>query len=576
VSATAEIGAPSIDEAPDSADIPTTPIDPVGGRRWSHRRVFVRLLAVATFFLPVAVSPVVHATSWTPKVAVALVLLVPGFVALVVRMSRRDRIAWWGGAYLAWSLVTVLLAASPVLSLVGPYQIGNGWLFFCLVVGMWAIGRELTTAEVPQIATALRWAVVANGSAAWLATYSGFRVPALIETFSGRSYGMVGNPVQLGGLMAAAVVLIGDRAIACRWWLLGMVLAGGAVQLSGSRQGILLLVAGLAYLIWRYRKGAVLVVLACVAGIALATPLVSGGGTARLTTTAQSGDAERLDTWRVGLASTIDHPLFGSGPGLFEDATEPYRRPGWSGCVTGRFLDAHNLFVQQAVATGLIGLALFGVFVLGVLRRARSALGVFGVLLAATTLLQPSFVGMTPVAFLAMGASAVGATSGSWRRSARAVAIVGAVIGLLAGAAFVRADMKYKVADALDTNAAAALIQADRWMPPWWEVARQGVRTTVIDDESTALAWAQEAARRDPQSAQAMLQLGAMERRYGSQDVAWSALERSLQLDPSLRDSAIQLRGLAAEAGRSVPAAAEHLIAATESCPLNVFQAASS
>jgi hypothetical protein len=234
--------------------------------------------------------------------------------------------------------------------------------------------------------------------------------------------------------------------------------------------------------------------------------------------------------------------------------------------VFGRFLDAHNLFVQQAVTTGLIGLALFGLFLLGVLRRVRSALGVFGLLLAATTLLQPSFVGMTPVAFLAMGASAAVSARRPWRRPAFVVALIGAIAGLVAGAMFVRADANYKVANELDTNAAAALVQADRWMPPWWEVAREGTLTTFINDKQTALAWAREAARRDPQSALAMSELGAMERRFGSTDAAWSALERSLVLDPSMLVSGVELRDLAARTGRPVPAAAERVLAADSAC----------
>lgn len=567
MSTTAEHGATLVDTAPHSADGPPAPVDSGDRPLGPHRRLVVRLLAVATFFLPVAVSPAVYATSWTPKVAVAFVLLVPGLVALVVRMARGERTAWWGAAYLVWSLVALLLSASPLLSLVGPYQVGNGWLFGCLIVGMWAIGRELTATEVPSIATALRWALVANALAAWLATRSQFRVAALIDTFDGRSYGMVGNPVQLGGLMGAGIVLLGDRAIARRWWLIGVALAGGATQLSGSRQGLLLLVAALGYLIWRFRRRAILVLLACVAGIALATPLASSVGTSRLGATEQGGDAARLDTWRVGLVSAIHHPLFGSGPGLFEDATGPYRRPGWSGCALTRFDSAHNLFIQEAVTTGLLGLALFAAFGLGVLRRTRSAFGVFGVLLAATTLLQPSFIGLTPVAFLVMGASTVGGASRPWRRPARAVAVVGTVIGLVVGVTFVRADVHYKIASGLDTDAAAALIEADRWMPPWWEIAREGTLTTIIDDVPAALNWAREAARRDPHSALAMLELGEMERRYGSMDAAWIALERSLELDPSYRESALQLSSLATTIDRPLPSSAQRVLAATTSCP---------
>ena len=530
-----------------------------------RRRALVPLLAVATFFLPVAISPLVQAPAWTPKVAIALTLLGPGLVALLVHMRRGERVAWWGAAYLVWSLIAATLAASPVLAIVGPYQLGNGWLFGCLLVGMWALGRELSSAEVRTIATALRWAIVANAVVAWLAMW--VVLPAPLGTLDGRSYGLVGNPVQLGGFMAAAVVLLADRSTTRRWWLLGVALAAGAVQLSGSRQGLLLLVAALVYLAWRHRRAVWPVALACVAGIVLATPLAGASGTSRLGPTEQAGDAERLDTWRVGLLSAIDHPLFGSGPGLFEDATTPYRRANWSGCAPARFIDAHNTVVQQATTVGVVGLGLFAVFVAAALRRARSALGVFGALLGATTLLQPSFVGLTPVAFLALGASAAAACSRPWGRQARVAAAAGAAVGLVAGVTFVRADMYYKVANELDSGAAVALLHADRLMPPWWEIARQGTLTTITDDVPASLAWAREAVRRDPQSAVAMVQLGKMERRFGSKDAAWSDLVRALQLDPSARDTAVELRDLADETTRVVPEDAVRLLAATASCP---------
>jgi hypothetical protein len=54
--------------------------------------------------------------------------------------------------------------------------------------------------------------------------------------------------------------------------------------------------------------------------------------------------------------------------------------------------------------------------------------------------------------------------------------------------------MQYKVANDLGTNA-AALQEADRSMPPWWEMAA-GTLTTIIDDESGRRAG--EAAGNDP------------------------------------------------------------------------------
>jgi hypothetical protein len=72
------------------------------------------------------------------------------------------------------------------------------------------------------------------------------------------------------------------------------------------------------------------------------------------------------------------------------------------------------------------------------------------------------------------------------------------------------------------------------------------------------------------------MELGQMERRFGSEDAAWVALVRSLQLDPSLRVSSLELRELAADSGRPLPAAAERVLAATASCPARASDTAGS
>ena len=90
-------------------------------------------LLVAGLLL-VVVSPQVLATHWTPKVALALLMIGPGLAALGLAAFGRDRGAIAGLVFVGVAAAATILSPSPMLSLVGMYNHGTGWLFVAAVV----------------------------------------------------------------------------------------------------------------------------------------------------------------------------------------------------------------------------------------------------------------------------------------------------------------------------------------------------------------------------------------------------------------------------------------------------------
>lgn len=65
-----------------------------------------------------------------------------------------------------------------------------------------------------------------------------------------------------------------------------------------------------------------------------------------------ASDQGRLDMWRSAVEITIDHPVFGVGPGLYGRAFRDYRS---SSLARDRLASAHNLVLNTASEIGLVG-----------------------------------------------------------------------------------------------------------------------------------------------------------------------------------------------------------------------------
>ena len=530
--------------------------------------VVVPLLFINAFKLP----------SVDGRVAALPVLTGLGAVALPRVLRGPSRVpALVGLAWAGWACLCAALAPNLTVAVWGRYGVGTGLLFVLAVLGCWVLGASVGAPAAPLVERALLVACLANAGVAVLQQFVDLS-PYGLALYGGRSAGLFGNPVYLAELLVGGLWLAlcrfdrpGPAAIG------GTLLLSGALAVSGSRFGLALagvaVVALAARVGWRKAAAAAAVV---AVGVALGTALphlgLSGGGTTavdRVSAAPASGVRPRLDTWRTGLSAVADRPLTGWGPNGFLAGTSS-RRPKSVARSEGPdrlFADAHDVIVEEAVSTGVVGVGLFLwwlALMLGAVRRGAGRappLAGFGWLCLALMLVEPLHVGTTPVALLALGAACSAASGERDRRGTRRPrrAITGAVVaGVLviavAGTVVLATGLvQLRQAD-LSFRPAAAASAAGR-LPRWGSDAATVAQLYQFAQLSSripgaagqALTWRRRAAAWDPQDPQPWNCLGATLADAGNLSGAEAAFEHALSRNPW---SQAALQGLAGVEGR--------------------------
>ena len=507
------------------------------------------LFAAATaFLLPVVFSPSVQATFWAPAAALCLVVAGVGLVPLL-RSARRDRAAAALVILVAAALASALLADNRTLSFFGLYGWGTGFLFVLAVAGAWAIGRTIPARGVSLVEAALLAAALVNAAFALLEMAVDLSAFDLGKV-SSRALGLLGNPVHLGGLAGAAIVLVGDRlARAPRRWAIAPVLLAAAVQTSGSRAGLAILVAGMLVVALHVgRRTRALLVALVVVGVVAGAILTGIGGGQAVTTRVQEasgggGFRARGETWAAGIRSIPDHPIVGIGPGLFRDAVAPRRTVALARAEgpDTLFVDAHNLVVEYAVTTGLLGLAALLGWLWFAVRQSRGPLLWFALLLLVNHLVEPQAVRTTPLVFLAAGAAAP--ADAVRELAARSSVLIGRValtaIAVVAAGVLLLGDFHLEQArlDFVHGHARSAL----RLLPHWAEPALLEGRIYLFEervhrrpeDAAAALRWLRIAAERDRGNPMTWAVLGENLLAQGHRTEGVAALRQSLRANPT-------------------------------------------
>lgn len=261
--------------------------------------------------------------------------------------------------------VLALLAVSLASALVSQWKgqsLGVVGLFaVMLLVTMYPVARVLTTrpnAIRPIVAT---WITGGVCAAAWGIVRSqpslpiGASTPALLQN-------------ALGMTMALAITLmLGLWTVTESRWTRIAVIAGlpvmvATLELTWSRGAWIGAVIGSAVMVAMAPRRRLALVLLCALAIGAATLAIGShrGPLVRRLETIPSLEAnvDRLVLWRAVPRMVRDHPLLGTGFGTFIRAWPLYRPAG--------FVDqpsAHNLLLNFAAETGVLGLAAFLIFV---------------------------------------------------------------------------------------------------------------------------------------------------------------------------------------------------------------------
>jgi hypothetical protein len=203
------------------------------------------------------------------------------------------------------------------------------------------------------------------------------------------------------------------------------------------------------------------------------------------------------------------------------------------------YSDAHNLVVEYAVGTGLVGLALLATWLILSARRARGPLAGFCAVAAAVALLQPVYIGITALVALALGAAMTRAPNPRLTdapragRVAVALGVVLAVAGAAAGMALLVGDIHY--ARANTRQSVRELDAADRWLPPWPQLPAlraQLVHRSGRKPSLEVVALARDTVARDEQDPIWWSTLGAIELLRSRPHAAAAAYREARRLNP--------------------------------------------
>ncbi len=479
----------------------------------------------------VAARPNERTVYFGPRATVFLVLAALGLPILALR-TWRSAVSWSARAAVAFLVVASVSAAlstAPLIGFFGANEVGTGWLSLVGLAALWALGTGVGTSGASLLGKGLLVLELLNAGV------------TLLEV-GGQGWSLLGSFVW-------------------SWW----VMVGGLgveTYLTGERYG-LLFIAGLFIWVVVARRGKAAVAFAVAAGggllVGLAIQSLVRLGTSVPFRTVTSEGASgafgpRMRIWTASPHAVEAHPVFGSGPGQSESATLPYRS------VTtvlhdGVFPDTHNILVEIAVTTGLLGLALFVAWLVPAFRRARDALLLYSIALFAGGLLEPLDLTATGLAFLALGAAAVGAFERDLPPGSRssqgvtdrpstpriAAQVVLVALALFAGLMVMIGNTQLN--SGITNHDLATLASANSRLPMWNDAAN--ALSDFLDVEAQrnagyyrlALPWDQLAVSRDPLDATARRRLGFNQAAAGDLSAGYA----SLVLRSATRDPAIQL-----------------------------------
>ena len=445
----------------------------------AERRTGLDLVAAAAAFLvPVAYLPLVDAPFWSPKAAVVLPAAAVGLTRLPRLLRTGVRPAALAAlAFLSVAAVSTASSDDVRQATFGLYNVGTGLVFVLALVGCWALGASVTTGGRRSVVVGLVAGTGLSCAVGALQLVVDLGVPFLGSPEGGRATGLAGNPVHLAALALGVVALAAVQAAERAWWLVAVGAGAAAIQLSASRFALLLLLPlVLALAARRGLRPAALVLAAMVVGLSAGGAVTSLGGegtssSGRVAALAASrgGFTARLETWSSSAHAVAERPVLGAGPGRFRAATSPHRTLALARAEgpDRLFEDGHNLAVEHAVTTGVLGVLALGAWLALATRAVRCvALASFGVAVLGLHLVQPQSIGTTPLAVLSLGAaSVVGDAAGRPGGRRRLVPVLAGGVGLVLGGTLVAGDAALQRAR-LDFDDAASR-SADSLLAPW-------------------------------------------------------------------------------------------------------------
>ncbi len=511
-----------------------------------------------------------NAPAWTARaIAVLGFAFVGVFVAVGPVRRRHPQVALPALAFLAVATVAALVSGDVAKATFGLYGHGTGLLFAAGMVGAWGLGAavgdrwQLRLERAVLIGVAIN-AVVALIQVLWAPPVDGFNLT------DGRPTGLFGSAEHFAAAMAAATAMVGWRRMPARWERMVTMAAAGGVALSGTAEGVVLVVVLVSALLLRRTGPDWAAAGAVVAGYLVVVVAAGALGPVEFEDPAGFATDSTQGLVTSGKAFATD-PLFGTGPGLYRTGATAQRTRALaeSALPEAVWLDGRNIVADAAVTVGAFGALALAAWVVQCLRRGRGSWRAAGAVLVVFHLIAPLDAGMTMVTFVALGAAM--RTPGE-SGSVHPLAALALIPALLLGGVLLVGDLRLE-SGYTDHNAERADAAANL-LPMWTEPLDAAGRALLLERITRRDAEAGELARRryeqavalDPTDAASWNRLGevnltlgdfaAAEEHYGTalDRYPWSVRARLGLAEIALAQGRIaEARGLAEEAQSIVP-----------------------
>jgi O-antigen ligase len=374
--------------------------------------IAARALAISMLLLPVAYIEPVLIPVWTPRMAVALLVVPIGLSRFAIDLRRGDRPTIWLAGFMVSCTIGTLITEAPVWNIRGGFGRDSSLTFLLILAAFWAGARSLDRDGRRLVIAASLTGTAMSGAAAMaqvvLAPSAG-----ILALLGSRPGGLFGNPVYLGAIAAGACSL---AAVA---WARGSCPVGlgfgavalftSCVSLAGSRGAVIGLAAGVGAGLVKAEGRTRLALAASAAAGWLGAVVLSNVNDGRdVAARVSLADAGRSTVWRYSVRAILDRPVFGHGFGQYRAAVQGYFSPEFvrdhaRDPFQDAWPDAHNVVLQYGVVGGLVALAFLAAFVYSAARHARGPAAWAATAVVLTWLLQPVNLATGPMCLAWLG-----------------------------------------------------------------------------------------------------------------------------------------------------------------------------
>jgi len=294
------------------------------------------LMLLAAFFIDGSKLPIAAAMKTTTAkciglISVLAILSIPG--------------SYWPGYS-----VGILKNVWPLITLVGVgvlFGFSNRRIAYLSIVTVTIVGGI----GAGELLLGGGWSTVTNLS-------EGVDGPSVTRAYIGGGGSTTYDPNYSAAFFCMLIpyaIMLASRKGWLRWVGLGLVpILAAAMIKTGSRGGVIaLLVLAVCIPIFAEKKQRKMQITMLVAGIGAVMLAPHSDLMARMAALTSgsdynlSGGGGRWDVWATGIGLMFTHPLVGVGMGAF---------PVADAAVSGRYVDAHNTYVQIAAELGILGI----------------------------------------------------------------------------------------------------------------------------------------------------------------------------------------------------------------------------